>query len=295
MDEVHHDWKNTINLNILFLKVMGLWPRKNEVYKPGFYMVYCGIVVTLFVAWHIFTQVINIYFVGNNFESVVAIAYIILIEITAIFKVFFVIKNTKKLKERMALLKSNWFQKSNHEQKVLIESSIKFWKSVYRMFIAMSVSCNTFWLIYPLLDSSAEEKRLPFLAWYPYDYRISPLYEITYGFQVFSATYLTLVHLNVDNLMYTFNVYMKCQFDILSDNLRNFTKMSSDFNKSLIMCVLHHKRILRNLLIFVINVINPIKISAFNVFYLSLATFMTILKTAWSYFALLYQLSLRNK
>ncbi|KAJ3645574.1 hypothetical protein Zmor_007877 [Zophobas morio] len=384
MDEVHHEWKRTINLNILFMRIMGLWPRKNEIYKPGFYMVYGGLMVTFFVVWHIATQVINIYFVRNQLETVAAIIYLLLIEITASLKVFFLIKNTKKLKERISLLKSNWFPRTNHEQKVLIETSIKSWISIYRMLVVLCTSWIAFSMTYPLLDASAGEKRLPFLAWYPYDYKISPLYEITYSIQVIGSSYLTFVHLCVDNLNYIMNVYIKCQFDMLSDNLRNFTKISSDFNKGLIECVLHHKRILsfvegskffnwifvchliingvaigitmfkltmvvpfstefytlvtyefavtnqiymycwygnevelssdlvsyaafesdwtelpedvkKNLFIFVLNVIEPIKISAFNVFYLSLDTFKTILKTAWSYFALLDQLSSRNK
>ncbi|XP_063925964.1 putative odorant receptor 92a [Zophobas morio] len=244
MDEVYHDWKNTINLNIIFLKIMGLWPRKNEIYKPGLYMVYSSLMVTLVVVCHIATQVINIYFVRNQLETVVAIVYILLINITASFKVFFVIINMKQLQERMTVSKSNWFPKSNHQQKVLIESSIKSWISSYRMLVVICVSWVAFSMTYPLLDASVEEKRLPFLAWYPYDHRISPLYEITYGFQVISSSYLAWVHLTIDNLMYIVNVYTKCQFDILSDNLRNFTKISNDFNKGLIVCILHHKRIL---------------------------------------------------
>ncbi|KAJ3663626.1 hypothetical protein Zmor_007869 [Zophobas morio] len=241
MDEVYHDWKTTINLNILLLKTMGLWPIKKE----GFYMAYGSLISTLVVACHIGTQLISIYFVRNQLETVVAIVYILLINITASFKVFFVIINMKKLNERMILLKRNWFPKNNHQQKVLNESGIKSWTSSCWMFVVLCVSWITFSMSYKLLDASAEEKRLPFLAWYPYDYKISPLYEITYGFQVISSRYLTLVHRIVDSLMYIVNVSTKCQFDILSDNLRKFTKLSNDFNKGLSVCVLHHKWILR--------------------------------------------------
>ena len=245
MDKVYNDWQNTINMNILFLNLMGLWPKNDENYKPGLYMVYGAFMVTLFVACHIFTQVINIYFVRDNLETVVAIVYIILLEIIGFSKALLVVTNMKKLKERVTILKSNWLQERNQQQHILIESSIKFWKNVYRMFLVITVSCASFWVIYPFLSASADEKRLPFLAWYPYDYNISPLYEISFAYQVVSTTYLTLLHFNFDNLLYACNVYTKCQVDILSDNLRNFTKISSDFNNGLIMCVLHHKRILR--------------------------------------------------
>ncbi|RZB40986.1 7tm 6 domain containing protein [Asbolus verrucosus] len=47
----------------------------------------------------------------------------------------------------------------------------------------------------------------------------------------------------------------------------------------------------RNLIIFLIRVQRPLKMSAFGLFYLSLETFVKIMRTAWSYFALLRQVN----
>ncbi|RZC40832.1 7tm 6 domain containing protein [Asbolus verrucosus] len=47
----------------------------------------------------------------------------------------------------------------------------------------------------------------------------------------------------------------------------------------------------KNLIIFVLNVHRPLRISAFGLFYLSLETFVKIMRTAWSYFALLHRLN----
>ncbi|RZC33382.1 7tm 6 and/or DUF2225 domain containing protein, partial [Asbolus verrucosus] len=49
------------------------------------------------------------------------------------------------------------------------------------------------------------------------------------------------------------------------------------------------------LIIFTLNVQKPLKVSAFGLFYLSLETFMKILRTAWSYFTLLRQVNLRKQ
>ncbi|XP_063925982.1 odorant receptor 49b-like [Zophobas morio] len=338
---------DNIKINLLIMNFMGLWPTGDTSYKPGFYMLYTTVIVIL-VASHILSEVINIYFVRDNLEMVVGIIYIILIEIMAATKAVIVIRKMKTLKNTVKLIQSDWFQPQNNTQILLIQPSINFWKLIYKVFVTASIGCNIFWMI-PLLSSSTMKKQLPFLAWYPYDAAVSPLYEITYVFQLVSTGYLTFISINVDALICVFNVYSCCQFDLLSDNLRNLEFINDnpcETRASLIWCITHHEQILRfvkscndffkwilfwhlivsgvsigitmfqltlsnfvsyatfesdwinfphstkkDLLLFSMNLTRPLTISTFNVFQLSLNTFVKILKTAWSYFALLYQLS----
>ncbi|KAJ3663593.1 hypothetical protein Zmor_007840 [Zophobas morio] len=378
-----YKWQSKIKMNIILLRIMGLWPEGDKTYEPGFYMVYSSITVSLFIFGHIFFQVVNVYFIAHDLKSIVATSYLLLIEILGGVKAYYLIKNLKILKERMIIFKSDWFQPRNTQQRNLIEPTIYLWKTVYKVYLSMCFGGNTFWAIYPMMDKS-EEKRLPFLGWYPYDYKKSPYYEITYVYQVIGICYLTTVHVNVDTLISAFNVYTSCQFDMLTDNIRNLANVAqratNDVYHNMLRCVDHHKNILRfiesstkffnwilfwhllisgvsigltmfqltavvplsnefysllsyglaitiqifmycwfgnevqakssnlpyavfesdwtdlseeikkKLLFFTMH-LKPVQISALNLFYLSLDTYMRILKTAWSYFALLYQVS----
>ena len=113
------------------------------------------------------------------------------------------------------------------------------------MIFIMGIACNTFWIIYPILDGSPGEKRLPFLAWFPYDYKISPLYELTFVFEILTTNYVTLIHVNTDFIIFGLNVCAGCQFDMLSDNLRNLSNSSCNATKDLVNCIIYHKQILR--------------------------------------------------
>ena len=240
------DWMDNIKINLLIMNFMGLWPTGDTSYKPGFYMLYTTVIVIL-VASHILSEVINIYFVRDNLEMVVGIIYIILIEIMAATKAVIVIRKMKTLKNTVKLIQSDWFQPQNNTQILLIQPSINFWKLIYKVFVTASIGCNIFWMI-PLLSSSTMKKQLPFLAWYPYDAAVSPLYEITYVFQLVSTGYLTFISINVDALICVFNVYSCCQFDLLSDNLRNLEFINDnpcETRASLIWCITHHEQILR--------------------------------------------------
>ncbi|XP_063925970.1 odorant receptor 42a-like [Zophobas morio] len=345
---------------------MGLWPEGDNTYKPGIYMVYSSITISLFVIGHIFFQMVNVYFIAHDLESIVGTSYLLLIEILAAVKAYYLIKNITILKERIITFNSDWFQPRNTHQRNLIEPAIYFWQLVFKMCVCMSFGCNAFWAIFPMIDKP-EERRLPFLGWYPYDYKKSPYYEITYLYQVTGIC-----------------VYTSCQFDMLADNIRNLANVDESFTDSvhhnMLKCVEHHKNSLsfiekstkffswilfwhllfsgvsigitmfqltmvvplsnefyslvsyilaitlqifmycwfgeevqakssklsyavfesdwmdlseeikKKLLFFGMH-LKPVRISALNVFYLSLDTYMGIMKTAWSYFALLYQVS----
>ena len=241
-----YNWKGNFDINIRILRKMGLWPEGEGTYKPGFYMLYSAFMVTLFPTCHILSELADIYFVLDDLETVVGIIYITLIEIMALIKVYFVITRMKIIKERMENLKADWFQPKDRQQTLMIEPSITFWKLVYKMFIVACLGCNFFWLI-PLVIQQSEEKTLPFLAWYPIDCSESPYFEIAYIYQLSSTVYCTLVQTNVDTLISGFNVYIGCQLDMLSDNLRRIA-MAENYDNAgdnLIKCIIYHKQILR--------------------------------------------------
>ncbi|RZB40789.1 7tm 6 domain containing protein [Asbolus verrucosus] len=252
----------------------------------------------------------------------------------------------------------------------------------------MAYGSMFFWSTYPIFDNSVKKYRLPFLAWYPYNTKISPYYEITYVYQVFGIIFLATTAVSVDNLIAALNVYIGAQFDILCDDvlhLYDVTNEITNFSEKLIKCVMHHQLILefaknsncffnwivlgqffisgitigitmfqlttqvvpltseffslvsfimaiiveifmycwfgnevelksrnilyaafksnwidtskevkKNMIFFILRCQRPLKMSALNLFYLSLDTFMKILRASWSYFALLYQVGSRK-
>jgi hypothetical protein len=242
-----YDWRANIKMNIWTLRVLGLWPKGDESYEPGLYALHAAILLVVFLLGHLFFQAANIYFIRDNLEAITGTIYVLLMEILVVFKVFYVAKNMDMLKQLLKTLESDLFQPKSAEQKALIESSVYFWRIIYQLLFIMCCGCNLFWALFPLLDKTTGERRLPFLAWYPYNTTISPLYEITYVYQIVSAGFITTVHVNVDALVTAITVFNASQFDILIDNLRNLHVLtdSTGINDKLINCIEHHKQTLR--------------------------------------------------
>ncbi|KAJ3663643.1 hypothetical protein Zmor_007884 [Zophobas morio] len=376
-----YDWNSTLKLHIVSLKILGLWPHKLT-YKFNLYAIWTFLLFTTFIICHCTFQAINLYLLRDDLSAVVGIFYILLIKILSFFKGYYLIKNTSLLNDVLQILEDDIFQPKNTSQEEMVKSNVGLWKIFRHALVFTYYGCNSFFAIYPLFDKT-EERRLPFLAWYPYDSQASPAYEITYVYQVLAVVYNTSVHLHVDSLVCVFNMYAACQFEILTDNLKTFVKENENVvgenNRLLLKCVQHHKSILeyiqkcnvffnwivffqffvssisigitmyhltlvvplsnqfnslilywsaivvqiflycffgnevqvtsdklsyaafesnwmelsvatkKMLIFFTMNLQKPVQLSALDLFYLTLDTFMRIMKTAWSYFAFLHQ------
>ncbi|RZC36253.1 7tm 6 domain containing protein [Asbolus verrucosus] len=377
------DWTVTIRPNMFILKLVGLWPEGNESYKFNLYTFYAIFCITIFVYGHNFTQALNILFVINDLEAVIGTIYISLTLSLAVIKTYYIIRNMKTLKQLMIIINSDIFQPKSEKQKKLVKSNLSEWKRFYVIFMTNCWNAVLLFSTFPILDKSVKEYRLPFMAWYPYNTKVSPSYEITYVYQCISLLFIATTNINIDTLIAALNMYIGAQCDILCDDLQNLQNddPSSDIDEGLMKCITHHKKIMKftsdsnkffNWIVFVqffasavsialslfqLTVVTPfsnefytyamygvaviveifiycwfgnevelkskkipyaifesdwtdasltvkkkmvfftmkcqtpIKLSALNLFYLSIENFITILRTSWSYFAVLRQVN----
>lgn len=238
------DWKITIKMNLLLLKFGGLWPEKNLSYKlNNLYAVRAIFCISLFLIVDALSQAVNIYFLRDDFQAVTSVIYLLFTKFVTIFKVLKFTNKINVLKRFMNCINSNIFQPQNHHQRIMIIPTLEAWKKMFTALFLMSFSTIALWGVFPLLDQN-QEKKLPFVAWYPYDTHRWPFYEITYVYQVLSISYCGVVSVGIDTYVSALNMYIGAQFDILCDNLKNL-KFNKNTNRNLRHCIAHHKVILR--------------------------------------------------
>ncbi|RZC38603.1 7tm 6 domain containing protein, partial [Asbolus verrucosus] len=241
-----YDWKITIKINILILKLVGLWPQEDESYRFNLYTFYSIISINIFINAHNFFQTMNIFFVYSDLEALTATIFVTLTDVLASVKAFYFTQNMKILKKLMINLNSEIFQPKSDRQLILITPGLNSWKAIYAAFWAPVATTLFLWAIFPILDGSVKQQRLPFSAWYPYNSKISPLYEITYMYQVISIWFLATANLNMDTLIAALMMYIGTQCDILCDDLRNLRDcIGSEFNRKLVQCIQHYKTIVK--------------------------------------------------
>ncbi|RZC41719.1 7tm 6 domain containing protein, partial [Asbolus verrucosus] len=238
----HFNWKLIIRMNILMLHSVGLWPKNDEIYKPNLYTFYAMISIVMIMGSHNFFQLMNIFFVYKDLETVAETIFITATDLLISVKMYFFVRNMGILKELMIKLNSGIFQPRNSQQIELVWPRINIWKKTYVVYW-LSVGTTVFvWTIFPFLDNSVKTHRLPFSAWYPYDAKISPFYESTYLYQVIGIWFLTVAAVNMDTLIAALMMYTATQCDILCDDLKN---LRENFYEVFITCVKHHQDIIR--------------------------------------------------
>jgi hypothetical protein len=240
------DWKFTIRVNIMILKIAGLWPKGTEIYKCNFYTLYSIISINLFINAPNFFQAANIVFVYTDLEALTALIFVTVTELLASFKVYCFVRNIAILKSLMVELDKKMFQPKNEQQKDLIRPNLNSWTLTYVVFWIPVISTLIMWAIFPVMDGSVKEYRLPFSAWYPFNTKTSPSYEITYFYQTVSVWFLAITNMNMDMFAAALMMYVGIQCDILCDDLRNLsTSVDAEYNKKLLDCIQHHKTIVK--------------------------------------------------
>ena len=241
-----YDWKEAIKRNIFILKIVGLWPA-GDTYSLDLYSTYSCVSILAFTCGHNFFQIVNIYFTFPDLEAIANMIFVALAEILTAMKTHRVIKNMWMLKKLIADLSEDHFQPRNLKQVGMIEASLNFWKTTSTFLWIMAGGTVFLWAAYPVLDGSVKQRRLPFLAWYPYDTTVSPFYEITYVYQIISVAFIASTTITIDTLITALNEFIGAQCDILCDNLKqnSVENQVNDFGELLICCIKHHERILR--------------------------------------------------
>jgi hypothetical protein len=231
------DWKLTIKANIFCLRVVGLWPH--EGYKVDFYTVYAFVCLNVFINCRNFFQVANIFVVYDDLEALTGLMFASFNDVLGSVKLYYFVRQMRLFKQLMAQLDQDIFQPKSDEQIALVQPGLFSWKFVYVMLWSPIVMVLLLWVAFPILDGTVKEHRLPFAAWFPYDTNISPLYEITYIYEVIGICVICTAHINMDTMTAALMMYVGTQCDILCDNLKNIK--GADYNKKLIRCIQHHK------------------------------------------------------
>ncbi|RZC35601.1 7tm 6 domain containing protein, partial [Asbolus verrucosus] len=235
-------WELVIRTNLQMLHSVGLWPKNDEIYKLDLYSFYAAFSVIIIMIGHNFFQLMYVFSVYKNLEALTEMMVITATDFLITIKLCFFLLNMRKVKELMITLNSVLFQPKSF-QLDLIRPHLNIWKKTYIGYWMLVGSAVVAMVIFPFVDNSFKDHRLPFLTWYPFDATISPVYEIIYIYQVVGVSFRTVAVVNMDTLIAALMVYITTQCDILCDNLRNIDK---NFYETLfIKCIRHHQEVVR--------------------------------------------------
>nr|XP_015840913.1 PREDICTED: odorant receptor Or1-like [Tribolium castaneum] len=142
------------------------------------------------------------------------------------------------------------FKPRNATQYNILVHEIKKSKFItISFFIACVLTCAS-WGISPLLDTTVtNRRRLPLSGWYPFKTEASPVFELTYAYQMFVTTVGGLGNISMDTFMSGCIMNLSAQISVLNNALENMEpkklRTDEEINESLVRNVIHHRNILQ--------------------------------------------------
>ena len=236
------NWLQTIRLNLLVFKAVGLWPD-GKGYKLNLYLLH-GITTTLvFAATQCICQTWKLMTNLNDLEVITGTAFLSVSESLVVVKMSYLARNIKTFKKLLVMLNSHLFQPRTTKQVNLVAPSLNIWRFMYNLLGSSVTLAVIFYALTPILTGSTKTHRLPFIASYPFDTTSSPFYQIIYLHQVASILFLAYINVNLDTFLAAFSLYAGAQLDILCDDFRNIEP--DGFREELLLCVNRYREIIR--------------------------------------------------
>lgn len=265
---------DSIELNKLILKSVGLWPEKK--YQINTYALFAFCLNAIFLILNILMQLIHLIemIISGNIEQIIEAVYFVIGECGIILKVSCLALNTSKLQQlTLKLTKHDLFQAKNSKQVKILKKNYDSWSYCCNIYMSVMIVYLFIQIFHSLFGGGFESKGFLYTTWFPYRSTETPFYEIYYFYEVISIAFMLTSEINVDLFFLLMLVHIGAQCDLLCDNLKynicDFNQKENRINKineeenhklrhpkaeekpknlmyqKLIRCIRHHKEILR--------------------------------------------------
>lgn len=212
------DYKETVSYHFIVLQILGLWPPKNS---SKLHTVYSIIITGFFFIAYLISETINIILVFPDIEKVTESSFLFLTHLPQLIKLCYMLKYKTRLRAMMEKMNDERFKPKNLKHAKMVRRTIRNSKASLFGFIFLCGCTVFFWAMFPLIDEKMN-RMLPLKAWYPFDTKQSPMYEITYVYQIVAVMWDAAANVCFDTLASSgFMNYICMNLDVLNDTLCN--------------------------------------------------------------------------
>ncbi|KAJ8929128.1 hypothetical protein NQ314_018213 [Rhamnusium bicolor] len=263
------------------------------------------------------SEVMNMIMVLGDMEKMTEASFLTLTHLVQISKVYAMFKYEKRIQSVINSINRMEFQPKNINQYSTLNGYIQDSKTISKTFLSACVVTCSFWGLYPFTEKG--DIFLPLARWFPFDTSYSPAFEIAYIYQVFGSMLNGLTNITMDTFMSGLIMVVCAQLNILNDSLKNMRKnaeielsdnvaligkeispqLQKKMDEKLVECVIHHRCILEylpwasmkffSLIFYQSCIMMEIFLWCYygNEVILEVRNKLHIMKSSWSYFAVL--------
>lgn len=233
---------NVFKYNLFALHLFGLWSFSSDGPKRLCYKLYSVIMISLFGLFSV-TCLVSIFFILDDMTNVANTLSVSFTNVTNFIKMIPFLFQSGKLRALIDILETHLYpqgRKDQRQEKDILIHKVQRSGSVRQvLYMSLFLSTTVMACYRPILmeevarpsnaSTSAlmKAKPLPFVGWFPYSYVRSPLYEITYLFQVVSSIVDSMQAASMDLFYLALIAHTSALFQLLKVSLKNVHKTAS--------------------------------------------------------------------
>ncbi|XP_077284425.1 odorant receptor Or1-like [Arctopsyche grandis] len=249
MDHKRVKIREALDLNLAIMTISGIWPPKcfDNTWRIHAYRAYSIMGVGFFYIVFMLTEIINMIVVFGDMEKTVEASFLLLTHFSQLLKTILVVVFNTRIRDIVERLDDPVFNRGKPEHLPMILKSMNIVKKDTRLFLTMATLTVLLWAIFPLLELN--DRQLPLKAWYPFDIKETPIFQIIYLYQIISGLMNAMVNISMDTLGSGIMALTAGQLDILNYELsllwRPNGKDSGYMLQKLKECIKYHQEIIR--------------------------------------------------
>ncbi|KAF3054307.1 Odorant receptor 209 [Nylanderia fulva] len=249
----YKDFVWAIGINRLNLKLVGLWPKTNEVSKRRLGSDICAGFTFIMLAFVIGIPMVHALIrVSGDMALMIDNLQMTLIILTILLEFLIMRRKQEVISSIIIMIEEDWLRlKLNTERDVMIKRA---WiaRLVTISVAVVTIPAYTFLIIIPyfhlpvrqLTNLTDRNRPLPLQTYYVYDTDNSLQFELTFFAQAIAVLLAIFIYVGVSGFLGFAILHMYGQLENFKRQLNNLTSCK-DFNKALSSCIVTHLRLIR--------------------------------------------------
>ncbi|XP_063976989.1 odorant receptor Or1-like isoform X2 [Diachasmimorpha longicaudata] len=189
-----------IQISLTMIKYFGTWPPKDKFRL--LYLVYSALIFIFMLGVYLSVQFINLIIIWGDVQCMVASAFLLMTNSVHAYKILVILRNQKRIQKILSMLESEKFSKDTDKFERIF--TWYAWQGIYH---------------HMRYQSLGEVRRLPMEAWYPYNTKDTPAFQITCAHQSFAITLGCFHNISMDTLITGLLNVACCQLEVVKHNI----------------------------------------------------------------------------
>ncbi|XP_050351052.1 odorant receptor Or1-like [Nymphalis io] len=206
----------SIRLSLTVLRLAGFWPPEDMKGRHRLLYNCYGFGIFMFLlGTYLIIQIVDLYLIWGNLPLMTSTAFVLFTNLAHAAKVVNILARKNKIKNIIDNSDKVLRSERSAEGREIVRRCDQETKVQQLMFFFLTFVTTTGWA------SSPKKNELPLRAWYPYDTRSSPAYELTYSHQVIAIIVAAFLNVSKDTLVTTLIAQCRCRLRLVGLSLKN--------------------------------------------------------------------------